>query len=190
MRKIDFSQLNQQAKQFSGFDTEDEQVLAGAHSLLVAELDAVTEAFYEELGRIEEAQPFLEGRLDALKATHRRWLERIFTGPYDADFAAYMHHVGVVHVEVRLPERFMASGIGLIGKHLIPVLARVCGEDLVTLSSRMKAVNAVTTYCLIIMQTSYREHELDRFMDVTGISEALYANLAAAYREKNGVSAG
>jgi hypothetical protein len=53
----------------------------------------------------------------------------------------------------------------------------------------MRAVNAVTTYCLIIMQVSYREHELERFMDVTGISEALYANLAAAYRQKTGVSA-
>ncbi len=188
MRQIDFSHLNQQAKQFSGFDTEDEQVLAQAHALLVAELDRVTEAFYVELGRIEEAQPFLAGRLEALKATHRRWLERIFTGPYDADFAAYMHHVGVVHVQVRLPERFMASGIGLIGKHLIPVLTHVCGTDLERLSRLMKAVNAVTTYCLIIMQVSYREHELDRFMDVTGISAALYANLAAAYREKNGVT--
>lgn len=189
MRQIDFSSLNQQAKQFSGFDTVDERVLAQAHAMLVGELDRVTEAFYEELGRIEEAQPFLDGRLDALKATHRRWLERIFTGPYDEDFAAYMHHVGVVHVQVRLPERFMASGIGLIGKHLIPVLAEACREDLERLGTLMKAVNAVTTYCLIIMQTSYREHELHRFMDVTGISEALYANLAAAYREKNGVLA-
>ncbi|GAA0796298.1 protoglobin domain-containing protein [Marinobacterium sediminicola] len=188
MRQIDFSQLNHQAKQFSGFEPEDEQVLMQAHALLTGELDRVTDAFYQELGRIEEAQPFLEGRLEALKSTHRRWLERIFSGPYDEDFAAYMHHVGVVHVQVRLPERFMASGIGLIGKHLIPVLTEVCGADLDRLSSLMKAVNAVTTYCLIIMQVSYREHELARFMDVTGISEALYANLAAAYREKNGSS--
>lgn len=189
MRQIDFSQLNLQAKQFAGFDAEDEQVLGQAHALLVGELDRVTEAFYQELGRIEETGPFLEGRLEALKATHRKWLERIFTGPYDEDFAAYMHQVGVVHVQVRLPERFMASGIGLIGKHLIPVLAEACDGDLSRLGELMKAVNAVTTYCLIIMQVSYREHELDRFMDVTGISEALYANLAAAYREKNGVSA-
>ncbi|MBA4501085.1 protoglobin domain-containing protein [Marinobacterium marinum] len=189
MRQIDFSQLNRQAKQFSGFDAEDERVLAQAHALLVSELDPVTDAFYAELVGIEEARPFLEGRLEALKATHRRWLERIFTGPYDEEFAAYMHQVGVVHVQVRLPERFMASGIGLIGKHLIPVLSCACAGDLEQLGRLMKAVNAVTTYCLIIMQVSYREHELDRFMDVTGISEALYANLAAAYREKTGVSA-
>lgn len=188
MREIDFSQLNQQSKLFAGFDIDDEQVLADAHAVLVGELDRVTDAFYQELGGIEEAGPFLEGRLDRLKATHRRWLERIFTGPYDAEFAAYMHQVGVVHVQVRLPERFMASGIGLIGKHLIPVLADVCGEDNERLGILMKAVNAVTTYCLIIMQVSYREHELDRFMDVTGISEALYNNLSAAYRQKNGVA--
>ncbi|MBV0933916.1 protoglobin domain-containing protein [Marinobacterium weihaiense] len=189
MREIDFSQLNQQAKLFAGFDTDDEQVLRDAHALLVSQLDQVTDAFYEELGQIEDAGPFLEGRLERLKATHRRWLENIFTGPYDEAFAAYMHQVGVVHVQVRLPERFMASGIGLIGKHLIPVLASACQDDHQRLGILMKAVNAVTTYCLIIMQVSYREHELDRFRDVTGISEALYNNLAAAYRQKTGVPA-
>lgn len=168
MREIDFSELNQQAKLFAGFDAEDEATLRESHSALVSELDRVTEAFYLELGKIEDTGPFLEGRLDRLKATHRRWLEKIFTGPYDADFAAYMHQVGVVHVQVRLPERFMASGIGLIGKHLIPVLTEACSDDLDRLVRLMRAVNAVTTYCLIIMQVSYREHELERFMDVTG----------------------
>lgn len=189
MRTIDFTELNQQAKLFAGFEQDDETLLNAVCAELVPHLDQVTEAFYAELMQIEEAKPFLDGRLDALKATHRKWLEKIFTGPYNEDFAAYMHQVGVVHVQVRLPEKFMASGIGLIGKHLMPVLAQSYQDDTAKLSQVMRAVNGVTTYCLIIMQTSYREHELERFMEVTGISEALYANLAAAYREKNGVSA-
>ncbi len=189
MRTINFTELNQQAKLFAGFEPGDEATLNAVCAELVPLLDQVTEAFYAELQQIEEAKPFLEGRLDALKATHRNWLEKIFTGPYDEDFAAYMHHVGVVHVQVRLPEKFMASGIGLIAKHLVPVLAMTYETDVARLAQVVRAVNGVTTYCLIIMQMSYREHELDRFMEVTGISEALYANLAAAYREKNGVSA-
>lgn len=188
MPKIDFATLNEQAKLFAGFDAQDERELSEVMPRLAAELDKVTDAFYSELATIPEAKPFLEGRLDALRSTHRQWLEKIFTGPYDADFAAYMHRVGVVHVQVKLPEKFMASGIGLINKHLIPVLTQVLKEDPVRLGAVMKAVNGVTVYCLIIMQVSYREHELERFMDVTGISEALYANLAAAYRQKTGVS--
>lgn len=189
MRSTDFNQLNQQAKCLAGFDPDDEAVLNQASHALVPHLDQVTDAFYAELMQIEEARPFLEGRLDALKATHRSWMEKILTGPYDADFAQYMHHVGVVHVQVRLPEKFMASGIGLIGKHLVPVLTQVFEEDARQLGRVMRAINGVTTYCLIIMQLSFREHELERFMEVTGISEALYANLAAAYRDKTGVSA-
>lgn len=189
MREIDFSHLNEQAKLFAGFDAQDEQELLKALPLLLAELDAVTDAFYTELAGIAEAKPFLDGRLDTLKSTHRQWLEKIFTGPYDDNFAAYMHKVGVVHVQVRLPERFMASGIGLISKHLIPMLAQQFHDDPARLGTVMKAVNGVTVYCLLIMQISYREHELERFMDVTGISEALYANLSAAYRKKIGMSA-
>ena len=67
-------------------------------------------------------------------------------------------------------------------------MAQQFRDDPERLGTLMKAVNGVTVYCLIIMQVSYREHELERFMDVTGISEALYANLSAAYRKKTGVS--
>lgn len=188
MEKIDFAQLDAQARRLVGFGPEDERALAELQPLLADQLAQVTDAFYDELGRIDEAVPFLHGRLAALKNTHRAWLERILAGPHDQTLAAYMHHVGVVHVQVRLPERFMASGIGLINKHLIPLLTAACGRDVERLGRWMKAINGVTAYCLIIMQVSYREHELERFMDVTGISEALYANLAAAYRDKGGGS--
>src|SRR5690554_7043887 len=44
---------------------------------------------------LPEAAPFLEGKVKALKKTHSLWLDKLFTGPYDADFAAWMHRVGV-----------------------------------------------------------------------------------------------
>lgn len=187
MQQIDFTHLNEQAKCYAGFSADDEQVLNSIFPRLSDKLDHVTNAFYDTLSQIPEALPFLEGRIDALKSTHRVWLEKIFTGPYDADFAAYMHRVGVVHVQVRLPERFMPCGIGLIRKFLIPELMKEFSNDPPLLEKVLGAVNGVTVYCLMIMQTSYREHELERFMEVTGISQALYANLAAAYRKKTGM---
>jgi len=43
-------------------------------------------------------------------------------------------------------------------------------DDLELLGAVMKAVNGVTAYLPDYLQVSYREHELERFMDVTGIS--------------------
>jgi hypothetical protein len=181
---IDFEALSQVAKQYAGFELADERVLSEHASRLMPHLPKVTDAFYTELQQIDEAKPFLEGRLEGLKRTHQMWLEKIFTGPYDAEFAAYMHKVGIVHVQVKLPEKFMTSGIGLINKHLIPVLVTEYRDDVQYIAPILRAVNAATSYCLMLMQESYRGHELERFMEVTGISRALYDNLAAAYRRK------
>jgi hypothetical protein len=182
MTTIDFSVLCEQAKAYSGFEPEDAAILEQEAERLAPYLNTITDAFYTELQTIPEALPFLEGRVDALKTTHTAWLKKIFTGPFDAEFAAYMHHVGVVHVQVKLPEKFMTSGIGLINKHLIPLLPQIYREQPEMVGPLLKALNAATSFCLLIMLESYRGHELERFMEVTGISRVLYNNLAAAYR--------
>lgn len=189
MVEIDFTVLSEQAKAYSGFEAEDEALLIAEAHRLEPHLGTITDAFYAELQTIPEAIPFLEGRVEALKTTHTAWLKKIFNGPYDASFAAYMHHVGVVHVQVKLPEKFMTSGIGLINKHLIPMLPEIYPDDTRRIGALLKALNAATSYCLLIMLESYRGHELERFMEVTGISRVLYNNLAAAYRSTRGQAA-
>lgn len=189
MSTIDFSVLCDQAKAYSGLESEDIAILAQEAERLIPHLGAITDAFYAELHTIPEARPFLEGRVKSLKKTHASWLGKIFTGPYDADFAAYMHHVGVVHVQVKLPEKFMTSGIGLINKHLIPLLPQIYRDEPEMVGPLLRALNAATSFCLLIMLESYRGHELERFMEVTGISRVLYNNLAAAYRNSHGRAA-
>ncbi|MBA4501084.1 protoglobin domain-containing protein [Marinobacterium marinum] len=189
MSQINFAALCEHGKSCSGFDAEDEQLLIAEGDQLKPHLVNVTEHFYQELQQIPAAAPFLEGRLEALKATHLAWLETVFTGPYDEVFAARMHKVGEVHVQVKLPVEFMSSGILLIKKHLIPILAQVYAGDVELMGKMMKAVNAVTGFCLIIMQESYQSsllaQELDKFMAITGISRALFNNLASAYKDND-----
>ncbi|MBV0933917.1 protoglobin domain-containing protein [Marinobacterium weihaiense] len=193
MSEIDFAALCQRGKACAGFDAEDEQTLLAEGAKLLPHLSAVTENFYAELMQIPSAAPFLEGRVDALKATHKAWLETVFSGPYDADFAARMHKVGEVHVQVKLPVEFMSSGTLLIKKHLVPILTEVFADNVAMLGKMMKAVNAVTGFCLIIMQESYQSsllaQELDKFMAITGISRALFNNLASAYKDDEKPSA-
>ncbi len=187
MSQVDFVALCQRSKACCGFDAEDEQILLSDGHKLLPHLSKVTDQFYTELQQIPAAAPFLEGRVEALKATHKAWLESVFTGPYDAHFAARMHHVGEVHVRVKLPVEFMSSGTLLIKKHLVPILTQVYSDDALKLGQMMKAVNAVTGFCLIIMQESYQSsllaQELDKFMAITGISRALFNNLASAYAD-------
>ncbi|GAB0153192.1 protoglobin domain-containing protein [Marinobacterium sp. BA1] len=190
MSQTDFATLCQRGKLNSGFDSEDEKLLIQEGGRLLPYLAEVTEKFYDELQQIPAAVPYLEGRVEGLKATHLAWLQTIFSGPYDANFAASMHKVGEVHVQVKLPVEFMASGTLLIKKHLVPILTQVYAGDALRMGLMMKAVNGVTGFCLIIMQESYQSsllaQELDKFMAITGISRALFNNLANAYKDDGG----
>ncbi|WP_036229267.1 protoglobin domain-containing protein [Marinobacterium jannaschii] len=186
MQNIDFSELCLHGKAYSGLTAEDEALLLVEGPRLIPHLQAVTDQFYHDLQQIPAAAPFLEGRLDALKTTHKAWLEKVVTGPYDAEFAAHMHKVGDVHVKVKLPVEFMASGIGFINRHLIPILAELYAGDTAKLARMIRAVSAATGFCLIIMQESYQSsllaEELDHFLAISGISRTLFNNLAAAYK--------
>ena len=121
--KIDFQELVQRTKRLTGFQPEHEALLVRAAGLVTPRLPRVTEAFYEILGTIPKAQPFLEGRVDVLKQTHLRWLQSLFTGPYDEAFARQMYMVGMAHVRVKLPVEFMQGAATLIMGELTKALA-------------------------------------------------------------------
>jgi hypothetical protein len=119
-----------------------------------------------------------------LKKTHRRWLESLFTGPFDANFTQAMYRVGEVHVEAKLPVEFMAGAMTLIVSELISLITahypRGASGEL------LAAINAVAGFSLLTMQKSYQSaslaEELEKFLKITGMSRVLFNKLAASYK--------
>lgn len=187
MNTEDYRALTAHGKLYAGFTPEHEALLREAGPRLRPRLPGVTDGFYQVLLSIPEARPFLEGRMDKLRHTHLEWLERLFTGPYDAGFTRYLYDVGVAHVRVRLPVEFMACGITQIGNHLLEELAALYGDDGPRLARTARAVNGVLGFSQVIMQESYQSsllaRELDRFLTVTGISRTLFENLSRSHRD-------
>ncbi len=187
MNPDDYRALTAHGKLYASLTPEDEALLREAGPRLRPRLPHVTDGFYQVLLSIPEARPLLEGRMDKLRNTHLEWLERLFTGPYDADFTRYLYDVGATHVRVRLPVEFMACGITQIGNHLLAELATLYGDDGPRLARTARAISAVLGFSQIIMQESYQSsllaQELDRFLAITGISRTLFENLARSYRD-------
>ncbi len=186
MEEKDFAQLTDYAKSFTGLDADKEALLQAAGPAIKPGLPEVTERFYTTLQSIERTAPYIEGRLEALKATHKTWLEGLFSGPFDAGYTQAMYQVGRVHVKVGLPVEFMSGGMSLIGEELIALVDRTFNDDPGYARELLKAVNAVMGFSLLIMQQSYQNSslaaELERFLAITGMSRALFDNLAAAYQ--------
>ncbi|NJD05908.1 MAG: hypothetical protein FIA97_05350 [Methylococcaceae bacterium] len=186
MSDINFEHMTEYAKQFAGLTPEREEILKSLAPVIVPRLSKITDAFYGTLSTIKEASPFLEGRIDVLKQTHLRWLTSLFSGTYDSEYTKAMHRVGDVHVKVKLPVEFMAGGTTLIGDLLLADLDELFRDDPKARTDAVGAVNAILGFSLIIMQQSFQDSslhaELEKFLKITGMSRALFNNLAAAYR--------
>jgi len=185
MAPVDFEKLASYAKSFAGLTPEREALLAEIGPAISPALPGITEAFYCILTSIPATAPFLEGRLDLLKQTHLRWLEGLFTGPFDVTYTKAMYKVGHVHVKVNLPVEFMAGGVALIGDRLIAEVERLYQDDSQLRLDALGAINAILGFSLIVMQQSFQNsslhEELEKFLKITGMSRNLFNNLAAAY---------
>ena len=186
MEQDQIKSLMNYAKSFTGFTPEREALLSEVGIQIRPRLAEVTESFYRSLLQIPEAAAFLEGRIDSLKQTHLEWLLRIFTGPYDEEYASDMYRVGDAHVKVKLPVEFMAGAICLIQNELARLLGELYAGDTQRYTEVISAVNSVLGYTLMVMQQSYQSstlaEELERFLAITGMSRNLFNNLADAYR--------
>ncbi|BBA36762.1 uncharacterized protein sS8_4839 [Methylocaldum marinum] len=184
----DFDKLTRYAKSFSGLTPEREALLVEVGTQIKPKLAGITEDFYQQLLSIPEASAFLEGRVESLKKTHTRWMEGLFTGPFDKNYTEQMYKVGDVHVKVRLPVEFMAGAMTLINNRLIALIVETYGDDNRHCAEILAAVSAVTGMTLLVMQQSYQAaslaEELEKFLKISGMSRALFTNLATAYKDK------
>lgn len=186
MTDIDYEKLTVYTKQFTGLTPEMEKLLTELAEQIKPHLPDVTDNFYNVLTQIPKAEPFLAGRVDKLKQTHIRWLEQVFSGPFDVDYVQAMYHVGDVHVKVNLPVEFMAGAMTLVAIEINDRLGEILGSDPARLKQAITAVNAVLGFTLMIMQQSYESsrlaEELEKFLKITGMSRTLFDNLASAYK--------
>ncbi|MGX2040884.1 protoglobin domain-containing protein [Methylocaldum sp. MU1018] len=184
----DFDKLTRYAKSFSGLTPEREALLVEVGAQIKPKLAEVTEDFYRQLLAVPEASSFLGGRVESLKKTHVRWMEGLFSGPYDKTYTEYMYKVGDVHVKVNMPVEFMAGAMTFINNSLTTLIIDTYGDEMERCGRILAAVNAITGMSLLVMQQSYQEsslsEELEKFLKISGMSRALFTNLASAYKDK------
>lgn len=187
MESIDMQALCNYARQFSGMNEDKVAVLRQIYPDISAHLQDVTDAFYERLQQIPKTTAFIEGRIDGLKQTHINWLHELFTSDYGEEYTRKLYHVGDVHVKVKLPVEFMAGATTIIQSELTRIFSEIYSQDQEMMGKAIQALNAATGFALLVMQESYQSssmaEELEKFLQITGMSRMLFNNLAKAYRD-------
>ena len=95
-------------------------------------------------------------QLQRLKGALRAWLERFFSGPWDAAYAEQRARIGRRHVEVKLPQHYMLTSMNLIRQQLTDQVYTL-GEPPGRTGAAVRAVNKLCDIELAIMLHTYRE---------------------------------
>ncbi len=156
----------------SGLCNEGQAVLASMASNLEPLLPAVTDDFYRLLQEDPQTAPYLEGRLEALKATHLDWMHEIVSGEYDDTFIRRQEKIGERHVHVRIPPHFVAASMSYL-RSALPALIENVEPDPSRAGQAIKSLMQVLDLCHYLIDRKYSE----TLMDNLGISPALLQRL-------------
>ena len=74
------AEIYEELKGFLEFGEDDAARLKTLGSIFAQHGASITDDFYVVLGKNPETAKLIEGRVDALKATHARWMGELFTG--------------------------------------------------------------------------------------------------------------
>lgn len=155
---------------FIRFGAEDQALLQGARELVRPHFAAIATRFYERIREHERAHAVLADE-DQVSRLHRSliaWLERVFTGPWDAAYYEATSRIGKVHVQVGLPLRYTLGGMTLVRSELQRLVGVARGDAAPATaetegpSPTAIAIDKVLDLELATMQEAHFEHQFER----------------------------
>ena len=107
-------------KSWTGFGVEDERRLRALWPLVAHRLPELSERFYAPVLAHPGAQAVLKdaAQVERLKQTLQRWTAELLQGPWDDAYYARREKIGRVHVDVRLPARYMFTAMHVMREAL------------------------------------------------------------------------
>ncbi|MEL6349539.1 MAG: protoglobin domain-containing protein [Myxococcota bacterium] len=165
-------EIYEEMKRFNNFDDQDVDNLKSLGPVFDKHGAAITDAFYEQLGQFEETAKLLEGRVDSLKATHKRWMRELFTGDYGQAYFDNRRRIGDAHVRINLSPYYVEGVMAFLrraGLEAINAEVPDRGEAQKKYQSLLKMLDLD----LFIINLSYSEERLSRLVKFTGMSRKL-----------------
>jgi len=147
----------EEMKRYVRLDDEDARALLAFQPVAAPHFVRIAREFYERIREHEEAHAVFTGeaQIERLQRSLVLWMGRILSGSYDEAYADETRKIGLVHVRVGLPQRYMFTAMALIRV----ALEAVAEDQLGARSAKTRAaLTRILDLELAIMVDSYREH--------------------------------
>jgi len=153
----------EEMKRYVGFSDEDARLLQAVGARMDPYLAGMSERFYDQITHHPEAGKVFTGgqeQIDRLKRTLQVWAKRLFRGPFDEDYAAERYKIGVRHVLIGPPQRYMISAMGVVRTHLQKSLGEVYPSEPAQLEITQLALDKILNVDLNMMCESYFQESI------------------------------
>lgn len=152
--------LLEELKRYVQFGGSDEAALRALQPIMAPEFAPIAEIFYRRLLEHDGARAALaagESETGRLKTTLTGWLDRLFRGPWDAEYFELRCRIGRVHVRIELPQHYMISSMVIVQQELNLRLYHVYAGRPEELLRAGQAIEKILNIDLAIMMHAYRE---------------------------------
>jgi signal transduction histidine kinase len=158
--EVDLSEhVFDEMKRYVAFGAADERVLSELGPLLSTDVGPIIDEFYARIEQHPDAVAVITrgaAQVERLKATLRKWVERLFVGPWDVSYFDHRAHIGRRHVLIQLPQHYNFTAMDLIRNRLIRLVLGL-GSDAELTAQRVIALNKLIDLELAIILHTYNE---------------------------------
>lgn len=158
-------------KNYVGFNDETAGRLVALGPRLQQYRGRVVDQFYEAILNDAGARAVLrdEAQVGRLKVSLMRWVQELFTGPYDDTYFEKRAQIGRVHVKVGLDQHYMLTAMNVIRLGLHHAVSEVSDDGFGAFPDHC-AIDQICDIELAIMLETYRE---DYVLKKTAEAESL-----------------
>lgn len=163
-------------KTFLSFTDRDIANLSAIRGIVEKHGPRVTDDFYAAIARTPETAKFVEGRVEALKKTHAKWMLELVAGDYGDAYFESRWRIGKTHVRIGIDPFWPESVMSMLRSGLHLALAQEIANP-VELSEKYGSLVKILDVDMMIVNLSYAEDRIDRLTEFTGMKRALLENL-------------
>lgn len=165
MAVVEPYQRYQMLQQYVGWTAEDAQRVQALRPLVEPVFDDLITDFYDAIQQEPNAGKVITGgevQVDRLKVTLRGWLDELFSGKYDRDYAVRRWSVGHRHVEIGLPQVYTDMALSRLRKGLIGAISKRWTGEAAELARSITSVNQLIDIDLAMIADAYQSEQLVR----------------------------
>lgn len=147
----------EELKRYVRFSAADERLLSSLYPHVSPYFERIVTAFYERIHEHDDAHAVFTGeaQIERLHRSLTRWLDALFRGPHDEAYFDKTRKIGLVHVQIGLPQRYMFTAMSLVRTELCRIVTSTLGQNA---ELSLEALNRMLDLELAVMLESYHEH--------------------------------